>query len=828
MAIRLRFSNPCFACAATLWLLCVGAFAKESVNKSDALIDSKHDPAGIEFFEKRIRPLLVEHCYDCHGPEEQESELRLDRYSDLLQGGLGGPAVVPGKPQASLLVTAVGYLDNDLQMPPEEKLTKAQIADLTRWVEMGAPHPNAGQMEPRTSKATSLPPATEHWAYQVPVKPAIPEVHDQQWPNNAIDQFVLARLEQADLLPAPEADRRVLLRRATYDLTGLPPTKEEIDAFLSDQSTAAFEKVIDRLLASPHYGERWGRHWLDIARYADSNGLDENVAQANAWRYRDYVVEAFNTDKPFDQFIREQLAGDLLASNEPDDRNQQKIATGFLSLGPKVLAEVDETKMEMDIVDEQIDTLGKALLGMTLGCARCHDHKFDPFTMQDYYALAGIFKSTHTMDSFTKIARWHEHPLEDKSHQEALAEHENQVAAKQVAIDELIASSTAALQQQLGEGAALPKKPEESFPAETREQLKTQREALAALKKQAPIGPSAMGVKEGNPVEVPIHIRGSHLTLGDTVPRSIPAVFVNLETPRIESHQSGRLELANWLTSKQNPLTARVIVNRVWRWHFGRGLVGTPDNFGRTGEAPTHEKLLDWLAVQFVEDGWSLKALHKQIMLSATYRMSSRHQAKAAEQDPQNQWYWRADLRRLEAEEIRDAMLAVSGQLDTTMGGSALATKNREFIFNHTSKDETSYETNRRSIYLPVIRNHLFDSFTLFDYTDASMPNGNRNTSTVASQALYMMNSEFLDRAAEGLAKRMQQAELPNDTQRITWLYETTVGRVAKEQEIERCLAMLQEFLPTEGENPEEESQQQAWKALCQTLLMSNEFVYLQ
>jgi len=819
--------GPQYLCRFVILLAFAGFVSSVVGAEENPAPQENSDAAGIEFFEKRIRPLLANRCYECHGPDEQESELRLDRYSDFLGGGLGGPAIVPGKANASLLITAVRYIDNDLQMPPEDKLSKTEVADLTRWVEMGAPHPDAKDMAAKQSEMPSDLPAKDHWAFQLPIKPALPEVIAVEWPLGAIDQFILQRLEAAGLTPAPPARRRVLIRRATFDLTGLPPTSEEIEAFVSDESANAFEKVVDRLLASPRYGERWGRHWLDVARYADSNGLDENVGQANAWRYRDYVINAFNNDKPFDQFIREQLAGDLLPSDDPATRNERRIATGFLSLGPKVLAEVDETKMEMDIVDEQIDTVGKALLGLTLGCARCHDHKFDPITTKDYYALAGIFKSTHTMDSFTKIAKWHENPLEDKAYEEALAKHEIQVAAKQTALDDLLATSTTALQKQLGEGAALPAKPEESFSVETREQLKTQREEIAAIKKEVPEVPSAMGVKEGKPVEVPIHIRGSHLTLGDVAPRRIPAVFVKQGAPEIEADQSGRLAFADWLTTADNPLSGRVIVNRVWRWHFGRGLVNSPDNFGVMGDAPTHAELLDWLAINFVEEGWSLKRLHKQIMLSATYQMSSRYNEDAANQDPQNELYWRTDIRRLEAEELRDAILAVSGQLDETMGGVVLKTKNRAFIFDHTSKDETNYETNRRSVYLPVIRNHLFDSFTLFDYTDASMPNGDRNTSTVASQALYMMNSDFLEQGAKSLSELVLAEDLQDDAARIEWLYEAVVGKLATEQEVARCLQYLDSFEQLSSDESQERSRLEAWQAVCQALLMSNEFVYI-
>ncbi len=817
---------PAFSIAAAL-TVATALLASRSLSAESASTDQ--DRAGLEFFEKKIRPLLAEHCYECHGADEQESELRLDRYRDVLQGGKGGPSVVPGKAAASLLITAVRYIDTDLQMPPDDKLDDAQIADLVSWVNMGAPHPDADKMgeiplaEDHQNQLRET--AAQHWAFQPLAQPMLPAVKNSVWPRSPIDVFVLQRLEAAGLAPMPAADRHSLLRRATFDLIGLPPTLKEIEAFIADQTPGAFERVVDRLLASPHYGQRWGRHWLDVARYADSNGLDENAAQANAWRYRDYVIESFNTDKPFNVFVEEQLAGDLLSSDDPEIRNQQLIATGFLSLGPKVLAEPDKVKMEMDIIDEQIDTLGKAFLGLTLGCARCHDHKFDPITTKDYYALAGIFKSTHTMDSFKTIAHWHEHEIFDEVYEREKTEHETQVATKQSSLDELIASATVALQKQLGESAALPAKPEQSFPEETRADLKKSRDEIAKLKKTPPSAPSAMGVKEGSPIDLAVHIRGSHLTLGDIVARGLPKVFA--DTPSVPPEQSGRLALARWVAAEENPLTARVLVNRVWRWHFGRGLVETTDNFGLMGTRPTNPELLDWLTITFQQDGWSIKQLHRRIMLSATYRLGSQYDPKSAEIDPQNELFWRARIHRLEAEALRDALLSVSGQLDTTMGGPSISTQNYTLVFNHTSKDETEYDEHRRSVYLPVIRNHLHDSFTLFDYNDASMSNGNRNTSTVASQALYLMNSEFLAKVSGQLAERVLSIEAADEAERIRWLYLTAVSRPASDEEISLAKQYLERFAQLAVNEDNEDTRQAAWQLVCQALLISNEFVYV-
>jgi hypothetical protein len=667
------------------------------------------------------------------------------------------------------------------------------------------------------------------WAFQPPADPPSPAVKDAAWAKTPLDRFVLAKLEANGLQPAPPADRRTLIRRAAFDLTGLPPTPEEIDAFLADTSPDAFAHVVDRLLASPHYGERLGRHWLDVARYADSNGLDENVAHGNAWRYRDYVVSAFNRDKPYDQFLLEQLAGDLLPSADPAIRRERLIATGFLALGPKVLAEVDEKKMEMDIVDEQIDTVGRSLLGLTLGCARCHDHKFDPIPTEDYYALAGIFTSTRTMESFTKVARWHENSIASEQDLARKAEHDRQVARQKEVIQKRLARANDELKSRLQSGAALPKAPEAMYPEETRAELRRLRGELTRLEKSAPEMPSAMGVTEGSVADVSVHLRGSHLRLGKVAPRRVPRVLAGPDAPVFDSKQSGRLQLARWLVRRDHPLTSRVMVNRIWRWHFGQGLVRTPDNFGKLGEPPTNPALLDWLAHRFVEAGWSVKAMHRLVMLSATYQMSSRHDPRAAERDPDNRLHWRTNVRRLEAEAIRDALLAVSGSLDRTMGGSLLGVPNRGYLFDHTSRDATRYDSPRRSLYLPIIRNHLYDVFQLFDSTDATVQNGDRATTTVAPQALFMMNSDLVAGASNRLAAALLGEAKTDDDGRIRKLYVTAYGRPATADE----MAKGRQFVRTceeelRGSEPDGGKRRlRAWACLCQIVVAANEFIYV-
>ena len=789
-----------------------------------------------QFFERRIRPLLLARCGACHDGEKAMSGLRLNSRSGLLQGGGRGPAIVPGRPDASLLIAVVRHADGVPKMPPTGRLTNTEIGMLERWVEAGAFWPPAG---PPGSKAKSkgrnnpvhpssliLHPSAEHWAFR-PMRPvAVPSRKNRAWVRTPIDAFILQKLEARGLRPAPPADRRTLIRRVTFDMTGLPPTPEEIEAFVNDRSPDAWPKVVERLLASPHYGERWGRHWLDVARYADSNGLDENVAHGNAWRYRDYVVRAFNADRPFDQFVLEQIAGDLLPALDTPTRHERLIATGYLALGPKVLAEVDKKKLEMDIVDEQIDTIGRTFMGMTLGCARCHDHKFDPISTQDYYALAGIFKSTRTMESLVTLARWHEHSLTSERDQAELAAFQDRIKARKAEIAALVARGTDALKA-ADPAKEVPTDPERAFPESTRAELKRLRDDLARIEKEGPNVPMAMGVTEGVVADVPVHIRGSHLTLGDVVPRRFPTVLASQGPARLEPSGSGRLDLARWLVSRQHPLTARVLVNRVWRWHFGRGIVATPDNFGLRGEAPSHPELLDWLALELVKEKWSLKAIHRTILRSNVYQMSSGHDARAARADPENELMWRAPVRRLEAEEIRDALLAISGRLDRTIGGSLLHVKNREFFFDHTSKDTTNYVSPRRSIYLPVVRNHLYDVFQLFDFGDGAVPEGNRASTTVAPQALFMLNSSMVTESAASLAGRLMEHQPSDDSGRIRELYLRALGRPATIQETERAARLLGRLSGAAGDPDPLKRRLKAWAWLCHTVLGTNEFLFV-
>jgi cytochrome c553 len=756
--------------------------------------------ADAEFFETHIRPLLVEHCLECHGEKKQEGGLQLDSHETFIKGGDSGALIVPGRPEDSLLIRAVRYLDEP-KMPPKQKLPEAEIALLTQWVERGAAWPASSAP---TSVATTgfhvTPEQQTWWAFQPIQKSLPPAVKDDQWPRNEIDRFVLAELEARDLSPSPPAEKRTWLRRASYDLIGLPPTPDELDAFMADDSTAAFERVVDRLLDSPSYGQRWARHWLDVVRYADYHDGDPKARNPvceplEAWRYRDWVVDAFNRDLPFDQFITHQIAGDLLSSPDGSEPYADGlVATTFLVNGAWDRGDADKEKMVSDMVDDQIDTVGKAFLGLTLGCSRCHDHKFDPVAQSDYYALAGIFYSTRMLKELgTKGGEMtlQRRPLVP---QEIVNEYET--AVKKIA--ELNAG-LAALDKQ--SPASPPDDPGRLALIEKRDQLQ---------KYLPPEPPIALAVSEGGVPgglfpgiqDVPIHIRGSYTRMGTVVPRRMPAFFAGDKQPLIE-HGSGRRELAAWIASKNNPLTARVIVNRVWQSHFGAGLVRTPNNFGLLSEPPSQPALLDWLADRFMEDGWSLKKLHRRMMLSATWRQAGGSSA-ASSVDPENRWLGRFAARRLEAEAIRDAILSVNGTLDLTTGGPASA----------------DVSIPRRSLYVQTARWDRSNFATLFDASNPDASDEKRSVSTVAPQSLFLMNNSFTLEQATRLADRLDRdipADIPNRTDaKIRHAWRLLFSRLPQSEE----LTIARELVGDAAD-------QSGWNDFSHVLLCTNEFIYV-
>jgi hypothetical protein len=767
--------------------------------------------AGITFFESKVRPILAERCYRCHGPDSGKGKagLRVDSPDALMRGGDSGPAIVRGEPDKSLLILAVRH-DGAVSMPPKSKLAQPEIDALAAWIKIGAPWPDyAGGPAPVPNPGDSRrwdDKARAFWAFQTLKVPAPPAVTNATWPLSAIDRFVLARLERAGLRPATSADKRTLIRRASLDLWGIPPSPEEIDAFLRDSSDQAFERLVDRLLASPRYGERWGRHWLDVARFADSNGMDDNLAYSDAWRYRDYVIAAFNNDKPYNVFVQEQIAGDLLVASAPARRDELVVATGFLAIGPKMLAEDDPVKQQMDIVDEQLDTSCRVFLALTIGCARCHDHKFDPLEMGDYYGMGGIFKSTRTMVSFRVDSKWNttalggpQAGLRLEDLQQIIDRHDNA----------LVNGNTTRMSDE--ERAAHGKLLEEA------------RKEYAAI-------PKAMAIGEGDVGDLEIFLRGNHLTRGPVAPRRFPTILAGSDQPRLSTSQSGRLDLARWMTDPFHPLTARVMANRVWRWHFGEALVRSVDNFGKLGEPPSHPELLDWLATSLIADGWSLKKLHKRIMLGQVYQMSTNWNEQAAHIDPENRLLWRMPRRRMEAEVLRDSLLATGGQLDTTMGGTLIQTTPFENLTaTGTALKPALYQSSRRSVYLPVLRSAVYDFFQAYDFPDPAVPNGDRATTTVAGQALFMMNGQVVELVCDRLAEVILSGASRADQDRLQEACRRIFGRPAASEECAEWTAFLDLYQAASSSAGEgrERRRHLAWKGLCRALLSSNEFIYV-
>ena len=932
---------------------------------------------GVEFFEKKVRPLLTERCYECHSPDKKvKGGLRLDNRDGWVKGGDNGPAIVPGDPEKSLLITAVRYKDRDLQMPEKRKMPDEEIAILEQWVKMGAPDPrtDAGSAVAVTKKQVglSIEAGKKFWSY-IPVrKPAIPAVNDADWARGDIDRFILAKIEAAHLQPAPDASPEALARRVYYDLIGLPPTPEQIDAFVKEAAAdrrQALAKLVDELLASPRFGEAWGRHWLDVARFAESSGGGRTLLFKDAWRYRDYVIEAFNANVPFDRFIREQLAGDLLPAATPEEQRRQLTATAFLSLGPTNYEEQDKQQLRFDVIDEQIDTIGKAFMGQTIGCARCHDHKFDPIPQRDYYAMAGILASTRTLLSYTdNVARWISTPLPgDPKTEAALREQEQKVAA----VEKQLADAKATLTE-LSKGLSLatdkpgksvdpstlpgividdteakvvgdwkhstsvgsyigvgyltdnnadkgektvtftPKIPQagrydvrlaysyfpdradnvrvtvfhadgedtvyvdetqvppidgrfislgkyrfekdgagyvlvtnegtkkyvtvdalqlvpenEATAAEAKEdtasparstaakQVKEFEAELKKLQKGGPVRQTAMAVREGDAiVDTQIRIRGVQKQRGDTVPRGFLHVALDRE-PVLPEDESGRKELADWIASGRNPLTARVFVNRVWSWLFGSGIVRTVDIFGTTGEKPSHPELLDYLAARFVAEGWDVKRLIREIVLSRTWQEAV---AKSAATDPENRLFAHANRRRLDAEQLRDTILAVSSQLKLDYLGPNIAGAG-DIDANNFSAQNIEYAyvfaDTRRSVYTPAFRNKRLELFEAFDFGDINSTVGQRNVSTVAPQALYLLNHPFVVEQARAAAERTLALPGGND-ERIVAAFRRTVGRAPSATELEKCRHFL-------GAEPSLEQ----WAELQQTLFACLDFRYI-
>ena len=763
------------------------------------------------FFESKVRPLLIERCHECHSAASGKSKggLRLDSLVAILQGGDSGPALVAGKPEKSLLIQALAHSEEVSGMPPKGKLPDGEIATLTAWVKSGATWPAelaAGSKKPSSAPSTGT---GTHWAWQPLKHPAPPAVRDKAWGRQPVDAFILAALEAKGLSPAPAASRQTLIRRLSLDLTGLPPTPEEVEAFCQDTHAGAVEALVERLLASSRFGERWGRHWLDVARYSDSIGGGMNLVLDDAWRYRDYVISSFNADKPYDRFVTEQIAGDLLPAGDEARRVEQIVATGFLLLGVTELGEYDREKLRMDIVDEQLDTLGKTFLGLTLGCARCHDHKFDPVPARDYYAMAGIMRSTNPLDEKKSVGMF------GKLRRVPLPQDAATTAAIARATQELapLKKELAEVQAALKTGSAAEKPALEKRQESIRAEQRRRNSLIAAMT------PMILAVgDEAQPKDSPIFIRGDVHNPGQTVPRGFLTLARFEGTPAVSPRQSGRLELARWMTHPDQPLLARVMANRVWHWLMGAGLVRSVDNFGLRGEQPSHPALLDYLARRFIQQGWSVKALIREMVLSKTYQQGSEATPATVQADPENRlWGWHP-RRRLEAEEIHDALLLVSGALDPTLGGQSntrtgrLGSEGEDAFLNSDPRQ-------RRGIYQPIYRGGMApDLFRVFDFPDAGLVTGSRNVTTVATQALYLLNSpEMLGHARRTAARLL--AERSEDAGRLQRLHQWLFGRDATGLEVQRA----RDFLKAAPG-----SQDAAWAALCHSLMISTPFLFVE
>jgi hypothetical protein len=765
------------------------------------------DPAAIEFFEKKVRPILVDNCYNCHSANTNaRGELRVDDRNGLVHGGNSGAAVVPGQPENSLLIKAVSYTEGSLKMPPKKQLSAEQIADLTKWIKEGAAWPEVGvpvDFGKKNEKYEKL--RKEHWAWQPLGTAAAPQVSDSGWARDDIDRFILSKLESQNLKPVGDADKIALIRRVTFDLTGLPPTLEEIDAFVADSSPEAFPKIVDRLLTTTAFGERWGRHWLDVARYGESTGSARNLPYPQAWRYRDYVVDAFNRDKPFDKFIREQVAGDLLPSESQDQRDEQLTATGFLALGVKDVNQRFKVRYIMDNVDEQIDAVTRSVLGVTASCARCHDHKFDPIPTSDYYALAGIFQSSDLcaglrnkmggggLDYYDKSMLIQAGPVVAPD-----AEKLKKIEVATQAAAEAKAAFEAIRQKPEGDELAPNGRPKRFV---ARQKMnRTQAELEALTDSAANGGKTILGVRDSKTIaDTQIRIRGEAEKLGPVVPRGFLSLIEFADQPKVNTAQSGRLELANWLTSEKNPLISRVLANRVWQHLFGEGIVRSVDNFGVTGDLPSHPELLDHLATRFIRDGWSVKKLVRSVVLSRAYQLSSDAPTANVNVDPANRFVWRHSPRRLDAEEIRDAMLAAAGKLDLSRPTASPAKDLRvtELPNNGPVARKIGDEGRgslHRSVYLPLLRGLVPASLEVFDFAEQGMVTGSRDTTTVATQALYLLNDPFVRRQSLTLAEKLLNRADVDDATRVDLAYRLTAGRSATPFEIERAKSYLADY----------------------------------
>jgi regulator of replication initiation timing len=782
-----------------------------------------HDRAiseeDLAYFEKRIRPLLADKCYECHSAEstEVQGELLVDSRATLRRGGTKGAGVVPGDVDHSLIIDAVRYKDDDLQMPPDAKLSDSEIADLEHWVKIGAPDPRSTATKHR-GKQIDVAAARQFWSLKPLSSPTVPEIKFTEWPRTDTDRFVLAKMEAHGLSPTADADKRALIRRATYDLIGIPPTVAEVGNFLADESPGAFNKVVNRLLDSPRYGERWGRHWLDVVRYADTAGDNSDFPIPQMHRYRDWVIDAFNRDLPYDDFIRDQLAGDLRGGKNEQQRIERLVATGYLANSRRFGSRVDDYPQHLTIEDT-LDNLGRTFLGLTISCARCHDHKFDPITNRDYYALYGIFHSTRYP--------WPGIELDQRQRDFVPLVPTSQLAELQKALEARTQEQSRldADVKQLKESLA---KLNDAEKKDGEQKLKQAERVAKEYREQAPLCETAYAVSDATKHEdVAVQLKGNPALPGEVVPRHFLSVLGGQELdPGIDA--SGREQLAEWLLAEDNPLTARVIVNRIWQHHFGRGIVPTPNDFGKQGKPPTHPELLDYLANQLRSSAWSMKSLHRQIMLSRTYQQSSIREPQAIAEDPSNDWLAGYPRRRLDAEAIRDTLLELGGNLDLSPAGPHPFPPQHSWKFTQHNPFKAIYETNRRSVFLMTQRIQRHPYLAIFDGADPSTSTGARMSTTTPLQALYLLNDPFVHEQARRVAERFV-SHTSDDESRVAFAFQLLFLRNATPEEVASSVTFISNAKQLLSVNavPSEELELEVWQALVRSLFRLNEFVYL-
>jgi len=806
---------------------------------SAAAAEPKPTAEQAKFFETQVQPLLKAHCIACHGGEKKiKGGLRLTSREALLKGGESGPVVLLDKPDASLLLQALRH--EDLKMPPKGKLPQAQIDVLTKWVQMGVPYVAGSETLVRHGPPPVDDKARNFWAFKPVVRPEVPQVKDKVWGRNPLDAFVLAKLEEKGFRPAQPASKVALLRRVYYAVIGLPPTPAEVDAFLADNSPDAYEKVVDRLLASPHYGEHWGRHWLDLVRYAETNSFERDGAKPFAWRYRDYVIRAFNQDKPYDRFIREQLAGDELDEVTADSI----IATGYYRLGTWDDEPADRTLAYYDELDDVAATTGQTFLGLTVNCARCHDHKIDPFPQKDYYQMLAFFHGIRRYGNGLDSLRFIGSDEERRQNQEQIAEHKRKLGE----IDAQLSAIEKEVEPKLQGGER------DDFKHQPNRELLVRKHAgeearvrynhllrqKVALNRATPraLGQALCVTEDGpSPRDTFVLMRGNPQVRVERVEPRFPSVLVpaNAPTPKIPALPKGartsgrRRVLAEWIADGNNPLTARVMVNRVFQYHFGRGIVRSTSNFGYLGNPPTHPELLDFLASEFVARGWKLKPLHRMILTSSAFRMASQADSTLVAKDPENDLLGRFDLRRLTAEEIRDSILSACGNLNLnkTEGPSVFpvippAVLAGQSIPGNGWKPSTPEDAAARSVYVHIKRSLAVPILNQFDAADTDSSCPVRFTTTQPTQALAMLNGDFLNEQAKIFAENLRKKAGDDTLAQVRLALRRVTQREPTPKEIDRGVKFVERMRTDHGKSPDE-----ALKSFCLLALNLNEFVYV-